>query len=252
MQCRILAIIPARYHSQRFPGKPLVELAGKTMLQRVYEQVQKAEKITDIYIATEDERIVKHAESFGAQAILTSSSHQSGTERLLEVFKRVRVYNYYLNVQGDEPLLVPEQLEQLLELLFAIPEELAIATLCQKIDSWEEINNPNVVKVVKDNNSKALYFSRGPIPYLREEKRFNTKGVPYFKHIGLYGFSYAALKHIAQLGPHPLEIAEKLEQLRWLAHGVPIYIQETNYPTIAVDTPEDALKVISLLKKSKD
>jgi 3-deoxy-manno-octulosonate cytidylyltransferase (CMP-KDO synthetase) len=246
---KIAAMIPARYASTRFPGKPLIDLLGKSMLQRVYEQVQKAKGIADIYIVTDDSRIQAHAQSWGAKVVLTDPKCQSGTERIIEAMQILPSFDYYINIQGDEPLIAPKQIEELIQLLLSLGKCAAVATLKKKIENPNDIANANIVKVVTDSAHKALYFSRLPIPYLREPDAIaSLKASIHYKHIGIYGFTRLALLQIASLTPHPLEISEQLEQLRWLANQIPIYTAETDFPTLAIDTPSDVPKVIALLK----
>jgi 3-deoxy-manno-octulosonate cytidylyltransferase (CMP-KDO synthetase) len=247
---KIAAIIPARYASTRFPGKPLIDLLGKSMLQRVYEQVQKVKEINDIYVATDDSRIQNHAQSWNAKVVLTDPNCQSGTERIIQAMQILPSFDYYINVQSDEPLIAPEQIQQLIQLLLSLDKYTAtVATLKQKIYAAEDIANVNIVKLVTDNANKALYFSRLPIPYIRNANSNPLLNAPlYYKHIGIYGFTRPALLQIAGLAPHPLEMSEQLEQLRWLANQIPIYTAETHFPTQAIDTPSDVPKVIALLK----
>lgn len=223
------------------------------MLQRVYEQVRQANGITEIYIVTDDARIQNHAESWGAKVLLTAPQCQSGTERIIEAMKYLPSFDYYINIQGDEPLIAPEQIQELIQLLLPLSNCAAVATLKQKIDFADDITDSNIVKVVTDNANKALYFSRLPIPYIREKNQISKLSVPlYYKHIGIYGFTRQALTQIANLAPHPLEISEQLEQLRWLANEIPIYTAETFYPTYAIDTPSDVPKVIARLKAASE
>lgn len=238
----ILAVIPARYASTRFPGKPLVDIQGKPMIQRVYESVKKSELFAKIVVATDDERIVKVAEGFGAQVILTSEKHESGTDRCGEVISKLQ-YNYdiIVNIQGDEPMVNPLQLKELID-VFKNPNA-QIATLKTFITNEQDIENPNVVKVVTSNDGKALYFSRSTIPYNR-----NNVVVPYFKHIGLYAYTSDSLRKITQLSVGELEKIESLEQLRWLENGYNIYVAESNFKNIGIDTPEDLIELNKLFK----
>lgn len=244
---KTLAIIPARYASTRFPGKPLVEIAGKTMIQRVYEQVQRYKGIDHCIIATENEEIKKHCEGFATSVFMTSANHPSGTDRCieaLEIWKEMGnpTPSYLLNIQGDEPFIHPEQLQLLHHTIEKSQGD--IATLIKKIEDVEELSNASVVKVVKSQQGKALYFSRQAIPFQRNENLQNwlTKQ-DYFKHIGLYAFKTEALAKIKNLQPSGLEKSEALEQLRWLENGLDIYTTETQRQSIAIDTPEDLLKL---------
>jgi len=238
-------IIPARYASTRFPGKPLVELAGKSMLMRVYEQASKAKGISDIIIATDDIKIQEHCINQGAKVTMTSTEHQTGTDRCMEVIDGLSTKpDIIINVQGDEPFINPKQIEQLVDLLLQAP--IQIATLCKKIVTPEDIINPNVVKVVKAIKDKALYFSRQAIPYYRDKQIVET----YYKHLGIYGFKTETFLQIAKLPQSPLEKAESLEQLRWLDNGYDIYLAETDFQSVAIDTPEDVQKALDFLSLS--
>lgn len=233
----ILAVIPARYASTRFPGKPLVDVQGKPMIQRVYENVIKSDLFTEVVVATDDERIVKVAESFGAKVVLTSKEHESGTDRCGEVIKQLQnEFDIVVNIQGDEPMVNPLQLKELVD-VFKNPQA-QIATLKSIITNEEDIANPNVVKVVTSKDGKALYFSRSTIPYNR-----NSTVVSYFKHIGLYAYTSDTLKKITQLSLGELEKIESLEQLRWLENGYNIYVAESNFKNIGIDTPEDLIEL---------
>lgn len=233
----ILAVIPARYASTRFPGKPLVDVQGKPMIQRVYENVIKSDLFTEVVVATDDERIVKVAESFGAKVVLTSKEHESGTDRCGEVIKQLQnEFDIVVNIQGDEPMVNPLQLKELVD-VFKNPQA-QIATLKSIITNEDDIANPNVVKVATSKDGKALYFSRSTIPYNR-----NSTVVSYFKHIGLYAYTSDTLKKITQLSLGELEKIESLEQLRWLENGYNIYVAESNFKNIGIDTPEDLIEL---------
>lgn len=240
---QFIGIIPARFASSRFPGKPLADIGGKTMIQRVYEQALKCEMLKEVVVATDDERIFDHVRSFG-RAVMTSTSHRSGTDRCLEAFNNINKQNEYkdedglINIQGDEPFVDPGQLAMLAAMLQDPAKK--IVTLVKKISSADTFNNPNVVKAVKASSGKALYFSRAPIPFLRKNtiKEQYTPDQAY-KHIGLYGFRISTLKQIAAMDAGVLEQTESLEQLRWLENGIDIYLSETFSESIAIDTPED-------------
>jgi 3-deoxy-manno-octulosonate cytidylyltransferase (CMP-KDO synthetase) len=244
-----LGLIPARYASTRFPGKPLVDIGGKSMIQRVYEQATKA--IEWVFVATDDERIFTHVESFGGRVIMTSHDHKSGTDRCAEAVKKVQLiddapkFDVVINIQGDEPFIKPEQL-RLLKSCFE-DELVQIATLAKQISENSDIFNPNVVKTVLDKDQFAIYFSRLPIPYLRNESQdsWHTKFC-YLKHLGIYAYRVQILKQITMLKPSALELAESLEQNRWIENGYKIYVQTTNLETVAIDTPEDLEKVKGL------
>jgi len=235
----VLAVIPARWASTRFPGKPLVEIGGKSMIQRVFEQVSRSEKVDQIVVATDDERILNHVHGFGAEAILTHPEHPSGTDRCAEAARLYPSANIVLNVQGDEPFIQPQQIDLLADTLLNHPTA-RIATLGKKIDLPDFLTNPNVVKVVFSEKQGAIYFSRHPIPYVRGIAMEDwLEHQDFFKHIGLYGFQREALLEIAGLSPTPLEKAESLEQLRWLEHGFQIAVGITTWETLGIDTPED-------------
>ncbi|AMM51944.1 3-deoxy-manno-octulosonate cytidylyltransferase [Rufibacter sp. DG15C] len=243
-----LGIIPARYASTRFPGKPLVDLAGKTMIQRVYEQALKSD-LTSVVVATDDERILTHVLDFGGKAVMTGEHHQSGSDRCYEAYTQVgQEFDVVVNIQGDEPFIQPEQINKAI-FCFQQPEA-QIATLIKPIQSQEELFNPNSPKVVIGAQHQALYFSRHPIPYLRgaEQDQWLEKHA-YYKHIGIYGYRSEVLAELTQLAPSALEKAESLEQLRWLEHGYRIVTAVTDLETIGIDTPEDVEKAFAYLKK---
>ncbi|MCX7638389.1 MAG: 3-deoxy-manno-octulosonate cytidylyltransferase [Cyclobacteriaceae bacterium] len=242
----ILAIIPARYASTRFPGKPLIDLGGKTMIQRVFEQVQKATRIQKVVVATDDERIFNHVQSFGGHAVMTRADHVSGTDRCYEALQLLKgSFDYVVNVQGDEPFIQPEQIDLLAG---ALDGNVEIATLAKKIDDPASIFNPNVVKVVFNVRGKALYFSRSPIPHLRKhpENEWINHG-NYYKHIGMYAYRTDILKQLTHLPVSALEQTESLEQLRWLDNGYSITVLETNLETLGIDSPEDAERARKIL-----
>jgi len=242
----MLGIIPARYASTRFPGKPLVDINGRSMILRVYEQALLSEVFRDVMVATDDERIFDHVSQAGYQVVMTSPAHRSGTDRCLEALKIMenqqgKSYDHIINIQGDEPFIHPDQIRKVAAVLTA--SSASIATLTKLITRREEIFNPNVVKVVFDKNMDAIYFSRSPIPYLREVNEIQwTKKKAHYKHIGIYGYRAEILKMIADLPEGVLEKYESLEQLRWLEHGFRIKIDITHLESVSVDTPEDLLK----------
>jgi 3-deoxy-manno-octulosonate cytidylyltransferase (CMP-KDO synthetase) len=244
---KILAVIPARYASTRFPGKPLVDIGGKSMIQRVYEQVQKVNTIQKIVVATDHKDIHDHVIGFGGQACMTSEHHATGTDRCYEALTHQDdKFDYVINIQGDEPFIQPDQINQLTSLLNG---DTAIATLVKKIDSEEELTNPSEVKVVVDRNHFALYFSRSVIPYLRNIPREKwLTNFKYYKHIGLYAFRTDVLKEVTTIPVSSLEKAESLEQLRWLENGYSIAVAETTTESICIDTPEDITKALDYLK----
>lgn len=241
---KVLGVIPARYASTRFPGKPLVDIQGKTMIQRVYEQAMKAKSLSKVIVATDDERIFNHVQSFKGEVMMTSNVHQSGTDRCAEVINQLssEAFDAVVNIQGDEPFIDPSQIDSVVEVLKK--EQFMIATLAKRIYNEGVIHNPNIVKAVFSSEGKALYFSRSPIPYLRNTPtdEWLSKG-EFYKHIGLYAYKSSVLKEIALLPPSRLEQLESLEQLRWLENGYAIGIAETDLETIGIDTPEDLLKV---------
>lgn len=247
---RVLAVIPARYASTRFPGKPLVMIAGKTMLERVWERTQ-ASGVGEVAIATDDERIFATAQGFGALVWMTRPDHPSGTDRLLEVADHMPGYDAYLNIQGDEPFVRPDQLQALVGTLEHHSGP-GIGTLVTPIKTSEELHNPNAVKAVVSSSGRALYFSRAVVPYLREvdPAGWLARGLHY-RHLGLYAFNAAAIEALRPLTPNALELAEGLEQLRWLCAGLPIYAAVTDSATPAIDTPDDLAHVEALLAKGK-
>ncbi len=245
---QIIGIIPTRYASTRFEGKPLCDIAGKTMVQRVYENAKRANLLSEVWIATDDTRIFDHVQQFGGKVVMTSSNHQSGTDRCAEAIKiNQSQANVVINIQGDEPLIHPEQIDELAE-LFTNPQ-IQIGTLVKKITSASDLFDPNLPKVIINKQNQALYFSRQTIPFLRDvspDKWFDLHS--FYSHVGMYGFRTSVLKSLVQLPPSSLELAEKLEQLRWLENGYTIYTHLTNYKNIAIDTPEDLEKVLRLME----
>lgn len=236
-----IGIIPARYASTRFPGKPLALINGIPMIQRVYEQVIQTPLFDFVIVATDDERIRQVVNDFGGNAMMTSTEHQSGTDRCGEVAQVLELKNedIVINIQGDEPFIRKEEIELLAQQFHN--QNVSIATLVKRLEiDFEDISNPNLVKVVFDKNGKALYFSRYAIPFVRSKN--NVKNVHY-KHIGMYGYRYDTLRQIIQLSKTPLEDAENLEQLRWLESGFSIHIAECHYESLAIDTPDDLLKI---------
>jgi 3-deoxy-manno-octulosonate cytidylyltransferase (CMP-KDO synthetase) len=237
---KITAIIPARYSSSRLPGKPLKDICGKTMVQRVYEQVKKVSLVDKVIVATDDQRIFNKVKSFKGNVIMTSKDHKTGTDRLAEVAAKIET-DIIVNVQGDEPLINPSVIKSAIEPLLS-DESLKMSTLKHLIKDEEEINNPNVVKVVTDKNNNAIYFSRSKIPYSRNSQKFN-----YYKHIGLYVYRSDFLLKFAEMEPTSLEVQESLEQLRVIENGYKIKVIETEYDSIGVDTEEDLNKVRNIL-----
>ena len=245
---RILGVIPARYASTRFPAKPLIDIAGVTMIERVYRQVKKSRSIAKVTVATDHPKIFDHVQSFGGDVCMTSESHASGTDRCFEVLeKQSEKFDYVINIQGDEPFIEPEQIDLLASSLDGKTE---LATLSKKIEDSEQLFSPNIVKLVVDKNGKALYFSRSPIPHIRNvaHNEWLSKHT-FYKHIGMYAYRADILEQITRLGISSLEKSESLEQLRWLENGYSIKVEETIHETIGIDTPEDLEKAILFLNK---
>jgi 3-deoxy-manno-octulosonate cytidylyltransferase (CMP-KDO synthetase) len=239
----ILGIIPARYASTRFPGKPLVDIAGKSMIQRVYEQAKKCADLTEVFVATDDTRIFDHVSGFGGAVVMTSANHQSGTDRCAEVALLHPQYDVFINIQGDEPYIDPDQIGKLAS-CFNNPDT-QIATLVKKVLSVQELLNTNSPKVVINHSSEAVYFSRSPLPHIRGQELQNWLDYfTYFKHIGIYGYRADILQQITKLPVSALEKAESLEQLRWIENGYRVKVAETELETYAIDTPEDLDKLI--------
>lgn len=229
---KITGIIPARYASSRFPGKPLTLIDGRPMIQHVYEQCQKSKYLSDVIIATDDDRIAAAIEKFQGKYIMTSTSHPSGTDRCAEVCSKIET-DAVINIQGDEPRIHPAQIDQVAQLLL---NHAPICTLARKINK-EEAQDSNIVKVVKNIYGQALYFSRYSIPFNSNEN--------YLQHIGIYGYQTDILLKITQLPVSPLELSERLEQLRWIEHGYQIFIDITKHENISIDRLEDLIKLIS-------
>jgi len=239
-EMKLIGIIPARYASTRFPGKPLARIGGVTMIQRVYEQALQAKALHQVIVATDNSEIFNHVHHFGGLACMTADTHLSGTDRCYEVLATQREsYDYIVNIQGDEPFIAPEQIELLASLLDG---QTQLATLVKKISDHHQLLNPNVVKAVLDKNHEALFFSRSPIPYWRGPTPDWTTQHTYYKHIGMYAYRADVLKEITRLPVSALEKAESLEQLRWLENGFKIKVAETHLETIGIDTPEDLEK----------
>ncbi len=244
---KILSLIPARFASTRFPGKPLADICGKSMIQRVYEQVLSA-KTDMVIVATDDARIARHVENFGGNVMLTGSHHANGTSRCLEVVENLEKHGQFfdviVNIQGDEPLIQPKQITQLLHLF--TDKNTDIATLAHPIKNLKELTNPNTVKVVMGTQKQALYFSRQAIPFVRDENTQNwLKKTEFLSHLGIYAYRTSILKKIVLLPPGKLEQTEKLEQLRWLENNFIIKVDITDYEGIGVDTPDDLHKLIN-------
>lgn len=262
---KVLGIIPARYASTRFLGKPLVDIDGISMIQRVYTQAKKCSTLDALVVATDDTRIFDHVESFGGKAMMTSTEHLTGTDRCAEVLSQLqldtffdtthpkpvrgdypkgnKLFTHVVNIQGDEPFISPEQIDSLVH--FLIEKNYDIATQAFRFIDLETAANPNIVKVVSDANNKALYFSRAVIPYQTEK----IDGQYFLKHIGLYAFKAEVLVNLSRLKESHLEQTEKLEQLRWLEAGYTIGVTETKFMSLSVDTPSDIEQILKTLKK---
>jgi 3-deoxy-manno-octulosonate cytidylyltransferase (CMP-KDO synthetase) len=261
---KIIAIIPSRYASSRFPGKPLIDVGGKTMIRRVYEQACKCRSLNEVIVATDDERIFQEVKTFGGNVVMTLPSHHNGTERCAEVAANLDA-DVIINVQGDEPFIQPEQIDLLASVFKHDLTGTQIATLVKEHPLNEELQNPARVKVVLNKNNRALYFSRSVIPFVSGHERFAVQGflshgpavttlpiaigiaspenlasLPvFYKHLGIYGYRKDVLMEIVKLSPSPLELAEKLEQLRWLENGYTIQCAVTTLDSVSVDTPAD-------------
>jgi len=244
---KVLAIIPARYQSSRFPGKPLIDIMGKTMIQRVYEQTSLSKIVNTVVVATDDQRIFDHVTEFGGEVLMTSEHHSSGTERCGEVIQSYPDYDVIINIQGDEPLINPEQID--LVLAQFEDDQVEIATMVKAMTDVSEVVNPNRVKVVLNHNNEGVYFSRSPIPYFvgTPQSEWLNNAI-FWKHIGIYAWKRATLTKILTYGQTNLEKQESLEQLRWIYYGHDIKTVETTIETPNIDTPEDLEKVLSILK----
>ena len=238
---KVVGIIPARYASTRFPGKPLAVIKGKTMIQRVCEQVWKS-KLDAVVVATDDVRIADEVMGFGGQYVMTDPNHRSGTDRCREALDLLgNQYDAVVNIQGDEPFIDPQQINLLVDLISR--EDTQLASLAKRIEDEDDLFSPNAVKVVMDKEGKALYFSRNPIPFIRNVERTEwlKKGV-FYQHIGIYAYKAETLRQVASLQPTALEMAESLEQLRWLENGLSIRMAVTESVNVSIDTPEDLVK----------
>ena len=257
---RVLGVIPARYASTRFPGKPLAPLGERSLVEEVWQRARAASKLDRLLIATEDRRVVEAAEGFGAEVMLTADSHPSGTDRVAEVTERLapETYDIVVNIQGDEPLLTPTSLDRLVSALEADPLA-EMATLAEPIETVEELFDPNVVKLVTDSAGRALYFSRAPIPFHRgtgaELRSDFRQALPqrdggltgYLKHAGIYAYKAKALRALTRLEPSPLELDEGLEQLRALQAGYTFRVVDSDFRSLGVDTPHDLERAIQAL-----
>ena len=240
---KFLGVIPSRYASTRLEGKPLKDICGHTMIEWVYKRT-KLSNLDEVVVATDDERIYEEVERFGGKAILTSKEHENGTSRIAEVCTTYEDYDVIVNVQGDEPLIEPEMINSIIN-SFKEDDTISMSTLKYKIDTMEEIENPNYVKVITDKKGYALYFSRSVIPYPRKLEIQN-----YYKHVGIYGYKRDFVVEYAKMEPTPLELSESLEQLRALENGYRIKVMETPYKIIGVDTQEELEKVREYIKEN--
>lgn len=246
---KFIGIIPARFASTRFPGKPLAMLGGKTVIQRVYEQATAI--LDEAYVATDDERIYQAVEQFGGRAIMTRTDHKSGTDRIEEAAEKIGTQaDVIINIQGDEPFIQQSQIETLMH-LFDDPTT-QIGTLGKRFETIEAVQNPNSPKIVTDKRGFALYFSRSIIPYIRGKEQGEwLQHFPFLKHLGLYAYRREVLQEVTQLPQSPLEIAESLEQLRWLENGYRIRVGLTDVETVGIDTPEDLQRAEVFLASRK-
>ena len=245
---KVLGVIPSRYQSTRFPGKPLADIMGKSMIFRVYEQASKSDLINELVVATDDERIADHVRAFNGQVMMTSENHENGTSRCLEVLeslnKEGKEFDVVINIQGDEPFIQPAQINQIIGLFD--DGETEIASLASRIAEKSELFDPNVVKIVMDPKGRALYFSRQTIPFVRGiESETWLEANTFYKHIGIYAYKSSILKKINDLEVTHLEKTEKLEQLRWLENNLIIRLGITDYKGVGIDTPEDITKLIN-------
>lgn len=243
----ILGIIPARYASSRFPGKPLIEILGKSMIQRVYEQAKKSSLLSDVIVATDEERIFKHVESFGGKVVYTKEDHPSGTDRCFEALQNFNSkFDYVINIQGDEPFIDPSQIDLLCEVCDGYTE---LATLMIEVDSHEVLFDMGEVKITLNKNNEALYFSRMVIPFIKGKAQDEWHlHHTYYRHVGMYAYRNDVLEQITKLRTSSLENAESLEQLRWLENGFKVKCAVTHFDSHCIDTPEDIEKVIRLMK----
>lgn len=244
---KIVGIIPARFASTRFPGKPLVDIGGKSMIQRVYEQAKKSVSLADVIVATDDVRIHDHVIAFGGHVIMTLGTHQSGTDRCFEAInKYTATADVVINIQGDEPFIRPEQIDLAASCFNS--DKVQIATLVKKINNNEELFNVNTPKVVLNKYEEAIYFSRQTIPFVREKEPSQWLDYhAFYKHIGIYAYTTKILAEITALKQSSLELSEGLEQLRWIQNGYKINTKITDFESIAVDVPEDLKKLTIFL-----
>ncbi len=243
----ILGIIPARYASTRFPGKPLIQILGKSMIQRVYEQAKKSTLLNEVVVATDDDRIYNHVVEFGGKAVYTKTEHPSGTDRCFEAFQNTSThFDYVINIQGDEPFIDPTQIDLLANVCDGKTE---LATLMIPVDSHEVLFDMGEVKITLNTHNEALYFSRMVIPYIKGKPQEEWhKHHNYYRHVGMYAYRKDVLEAVTKLQPSSLENAESLEQLRWLENGFKVKCATTNFDSHCIDTPDDIEKVLRLMK----
>ena len=244
---KVIGIIPARYASTRFPAKPLVDIGGKSMIQRVFEQAKKSQLLSEVVVATDDIRIESHVKSFGGNVVMTNESHKSGTDRC---FEAINIFDpsadVVVNIQGDEPFIHVEQIDLVISCFHF--KQTQIATLVKKITTDEELFNPTIPKVIINKKQEAIYFSRQTIPHIRgKEKTEWLYNHTFYKHIGIYGYTTRVLAEIIHLKPSSLETAEALEQLRWIENGYKVKTETTDLESIAIDVPEDLKKAATFL-----
>lgn len=246
---KFIGIIPARYASSRFPGKPLAMLGGKMVIERVVEQVSSI--LDNVYVATDDQRIYDAVTGFGGRAIMTRTDHQSGTDRIREAYEKIgENFDVIINIQGDEPFIQQSQIKTVMECFN--DENTQIATLGKPFETMEAVQNPNSPKIIIDNNGYAMYFSRSEIPFVRNtDKKEWINKYPFMKHIGLYAYRSNVLKEITELPQSSLELAESLEQLRWLQNGYKIKVGTTDVETVGIDTPDDLKRAEEYLLSTK-
>jgi 3-deoxy-manno-octulosonate cytidylyltransferase (CMP-KDO synthetase) len=243
----IVGIIPARYASTRFPGKPLINILGKTMLQMVYERASKSKRLKKVIVATDDEKIFNHVKNFGGEVVMTAAHHASGTDRCWDALQQLNEdFQYVINIQGDEPFIEPEQIDELASTLDGNAE---LATQMIAVDNHEILFDKGEVKIVLNSNNEAIYFSRMVIPFIKEvdEKEWHLHHT-YYRHVGMYAYRKDVLEKVTQLPVSSLEKAESLEQLRWIENGFKIKCVVTKYESHCIDTPEDVEKVLHLYK----
>lgn len=243
----MVGVIPARYASTRFPGKPLIDIGGKSMIRRVYEQASTAKSLSAVVVATDDARIADHVREFGGNVVMTSDKHQSGTDRCQEAIQAFRPdAAVVVNIQGDEPFIHPESIEKVCSCFNDFSTQ--IATLVKVVQNDEELFNTNVPKVILNKQMEAVYFSRQTIPHLRSKKESAwLNSHVYYKHIGIYAYRTDILSRITALSPSSLELAESLEQLRWIENGYKIKTELTDFESVAVDSPDDLQKLAKFL-----